>query len=244
MKLLRISKNLLRKIFVFLHLDLTKNLEYDRLTEKIFQKVLKPGSVAIDIGCHKGEMLDIMMKYAPRGHFYGFEPLPSFFEKLKEKYTSEHIELYNIALSDQAGETVFTFVKSNPAYSGFRKRDYDNKKMETEEIRVRTELLDHIIHGSRKVDLIKIDVEGAELQVLRGAVNTIRSSKPVIVFEHGLGASDYYKTTPDMVYDLLVNECGLKLNTLKNFLRGGEPLKAEEFSEKYFNRKEYYFVAG
>ena len=61
------------------------------------------------------------------------------------------------------------------------------------------------------IHFMKIDVEGAELQVLRGAIQTILKYKPVIVFEHGLGAADHYGTKPEDIYDFLVSECGLSI---------------------------------
>lgn len=237
-------KDTLRKLFIALRLDITKNLEYDRLTEKIFSTVLKPGSNAIDIGCHKGEILDLFFKYAPEGNHYAFEPLPSFFKNLIEKYKNKSVTVYNFALSNKSGETEFTFVKNNPAYSGFIERDYDNKQVEIEKIKVEMAVLDDIIPRSEPIDLIKIDVEGAELQVLEGAVNTIKRCRPVIVFEHGLGASDYYATTPQDVYEFLHDNCGLNLYTLKNFTGNKVPITLKEFKDKFFTRKEYYFVAS
>jgi Methyltransferase FkbM domain len=105
--------------------------------------------------------------------------------------------------------------------------------------KVRTDLLDNIV--SERIDLIKIDVEGAELQVLRGAVNTIRKSKPVIIFEHGYGAAEYYGTTPEQVYDLLT-ECGLHLSLMEDWLKGDSSLIREGFAAQFY-QGEFYFMA-
>jgi len=51
-------KELIRKILIGLRIDLTKNIYYDRLTLKILDKVVKPNSNCIDIGCHKGEIMN------------------------------------------------------------------------------------------------------------------------------------------------------------------------------------------
>ena len=66
----------------------------------------------------------------------------------------------------------------------------------------------------------------------------------IIVFEHGIGASDFYETTPEEVYALLHDICGLKLYTLKNFSGSKKPLTAVEFYDKFYKRKEYYFAAN
>ena len=49
-------KNIIRGALNLLHIDLTKNLEYDRLTNAIMKKVLKVDSNCVDVGCHKGEI--------------------------------------------------------------------------------------------------------------------------------------------------------------------------------------------
>ncbi len=81
-------KRIVKAILWFLHIDITKNQQYDRQTYQIFKKVLKPSSNCIDIGCHKGEMMDLMLKFAPLGTHYGFEPIPDMYRELIHKYSS------------------------------------------------------------------------------------------------------------------------------------------------------------
>ncbi len=238
-------KEKLRKFLIKFKIDLTKNIEYDRLTEEILKKILKPGSNAIDIGCHKGEILDLFLKYAPAGHHSAFEPLPSFYADLVEKYKdNKNVSLFNLALSKHTGESNFTFVKSNPAYSGFQEREYDTEEVELEIIKVQMALLDDIITKDQPIDLIKIDVEGAEFQVLEGSINTLKRCMPLLVFEHGRGASDYYGILPKEMYELLHIQLGYQIYTLKGFVGNKAPLTFEEFGNKFFARKEYYFVAS
>ncbi len=238
-------KNKLRQFLIDYKIDLTKNLEYDRLTHVILKTVLKSDTQTIDVGCHKGEILDLILKYAPQGHHYAFEPLPDFYKNLVEKYSNQkNVSIYNNALSNTAGETEFTFVKNNPAYSGFIERDYDNKEVQIEKIKVQKAVLDEIIPKEANIGLMKIDVEGAELQVLEGSVETLKRCKPVIVFEHGMGASDFYGTLPKDIFNLLHDSCGYQIYTLKSFTGKKNPLTYEEFNAKFFSRKDYYFVAS
>ncbi|MFZ4614492.1 MAG: hypothetical protein ACOYNH_12510 [Bacteroidia bacterium] len=81
-------KDIARKTLNFLHLDLTKNLEYDRLTKKIIKQVVRTNSNCIDVGCHKGEILDEIISSAPNAYHFAFEPIPLFFENLKTKYNN------------------------------------------------------------------------------------------------------------------------------------------------------------
>src|SRR5205807_3389379 len=111
------------------------------------------------------------------------------------------------ALSDRAGERDFVYVRTLPGWSGFRARPYPGEQR-TETIRVRTERLDDALPEGLVPALVKIDVEGAELEVLRGAIETIGRHRPVVVFEHGAGSADHYGTTPAAVWDVL-DDAGL-----------------------------------
>lgn len=220
-----------------------RNHYYDSLTDLVLRKVLKDDSICVDVGCHRGDILRMMMKYAPQGKFYTFEPLPHLFEYLKEKYEHHlNVSVSDIALSDIAGESPFNYVVTNPGYSGFRKRRYDRPNEEDTQISVKADLMDSLLAGVT-VDLIKIDVEGAELQVFRGAKELIERDKPFIVFEHGAGAADCYETKPEEVYDLLCEYCGLKLALLNRYLLNIGPLSRKEFCEQFYEGLNYYFLA-
>lgn len=234
-------KNIIRLALNLLHIDLTKNLEYDRLTKSIMKQVLKADSNCIDVGCHKGEILDIVLKIAPRGKHFGFEPIPYLYNNLKKKYDGK-ATILPYALAAENGSSTFQHVKNAPAYSGIKKRKYNTDHPDIQEINVELKKLDDIIDPSTKIDLIKIDVEGAELMVLQGASQLIKRDKPFVIFEFGLGASDYYGTNPEDLYQLF-KEAGLNISTLKAFINKDKSLTPDEFDNLYNNKKEYYFIA-
>lgn len=234
-------KDLLRKIAAKLPFALTKNLAYDRQTDRIMSLALRDTSNCIDIGCHKGEVLEQILEYAPQGQHFGFEPIPHFFHHLEKNFDT-NCTFFQVALSDKEGEIEFNYVVSNPAYSGIEQRDYP-KDEEISKIKVKTAPLDSLIPNDTFIDFIKIDVEGAEMQVLKGAYQLIRRCRPMIVFEHGLGAADKYGTTPTELYEYLVEECDLKLNTLKGWLKESDALAKKEFERQFYQRENYYFIA-
>lgn len=236
------AKQQIRNLLNFLHLDLTKNLKYDRLTEAIITKVLNEESVCIDVGAHKGEILDLILAKSPNQKHYAFEPIPTFHKNLKENYASK-CHVYGCALSNEEGETTFQFVKNAPAYSGIKKRKYDIDNPEIEEINVELKRLDDLIPATTKIDLIKIDVEGAELLVMKGAKELIKKQKPVIIFECGLGASDFYGDKAENIYEFISSELGLNISTLKSFNSNEEALNKNAFCAHYNDNSEYYFVA-
>ena len=226
-----------------LPLRVTKNQKYDYLTGKIIKQKLNPKSNCIDVGCFEGEILDLFLAQAPEGHHLGFEPIPVKYHQLVGKYNAcENIKIYNVALSNEEGFTDFNYVKSNPSYSGIKKRDYDRPNEQEEQIKVKTAILDQYVPDTMTIDLIKIDVEGAEYLVLEGARKTITRSKPVIIFEHGLGASDKYGYSPSDLMDLL-HSFGMQIYNLDSYLVGGKCLNADDFNRQFYEKIDYYFVA-
>lgn len=228
------------------HLRGRKGALYDLETISVMKRVLAKHSNCVDVGCAKGNLLRWMQKLSPEGTHYAFEPVPMVYQMLVKTFAEHHnIRFYDIALSDKNGESSFQHVISSPAFSGLKKRTYAHPSERIEQITVRTARLDDIVPKTQKIDFIKIDVEGAELLVLQGALETIRNSRPIIVFEHGLGAADHYGTSPEDVYDLLVSHCGLAISLMKDWLadRRTNRLSMAEFSKQFHDRLNYYFVA-
>lgn len=237
-----VLKDIIRELLITFRIDLTKNLEYDRLTKVILKNELKKNHNCLDVGCHKGEILDLMLQYAPQGKHYGFEPIPVLFSNLKEKY-GQVATIYPYALSSESGSTNFNYVKNAPAYSGIKKRQYDVKEPDIEEIKVEVKTLDELIPTDDQIHFIKIDVEGGEFGVLKGAKELLIRNKPTILFECGKGASDYYGTNPATLFEYMNDEIGFNIYTLKNFIKQQSALSKEQFVELFNSNKEYYFVA-
>lgn len=235
-------KKIIRDTLNVLHLDLTKNLKYDRLTKIILKRELKPNSNCIDIGCHKGEILEMMLRYSENGSHFCFEPLPYLYNKLVNK--NYNATIHNYALSDKNGKSTFQFVKNAPAYSGLKRRSYDVKNPIIEEIDIELKRLDDVIPKGLNIDFIKIDVEGAEYEVLKGGVNLLKTNKPTIIFEFGKGASDYYGTTSTDIYNFLCEEIELKIYSLSEYINGGNHYSLEEFEKCYNTGSDYYFIAS
>ena len=214
---------------------------YDSQTIKVMKRVLKRDSNCVDVGCHKGDILRAILSIAPDGAHYAFEPIPILFEELKTEFPS--VRTLNIALSNTKGRASFQHVTSNPGYSGLKRRQYDRADETVEEIFAQTAPLDSVLPEDFRVDFLKIDVEGAELQVLEGALKTICRNQPLIIFEHGLGAADYYGTHPESVYDLLHTRCGLCIFVMESWLEGRPPLPRIEFVRQFNAGENYYFMA-
>lgn len=228
-------KSIVKKVF-----PVTLNQRYDKQTKRIMQIVLEDESTFIDVGSHKGEVLELALKISKKGKHFAFEPIPYLFHKLNDKYGSK-CEVLNYGLSDQKKQSSFQHVTTNPAYSGIKKRTYP-KEEQVETIQIQLDTLDNQLKQHDRVDMIKIDVEGAELEVLRGAKKIIEKFHPIIVFEHGLGASDHYNTSPEDILNFF-DDHQYQLFTLKGFIADEPALFRKEFIDFYLTNKEYYFLA-
>ena len=234
--------NKIKQVIKKLPIAFTKNQRYDAQTIRILRKICQPDSNCIDVGCHKGEMLDKILIFAPKGQHFCFEPLPDLYEGLIQKNYPPNCHFFQTALSYEKGTTSFNYVISNPSYSGLLRRRYDRMDEEDTLITVKTDLLDNIIPADMPLNFIKIDVEGAEMLVLKGAEKTIKRCHPIVVFEHGLGGSDVYGTTPKQIFAFF-EKCGMKISLMKNWLDKKPPLSIAAFEEQYYQSKNYYFIA-
>lgn len=235
-------KNIIRKTLIQLRIPVTKNISYDILTEKILRRELKADSSCIDVGAHKGEILESLLRYAPQGKHIAFEPIPYLNNLLKTKF-SDKADIHPYALSDHAGKTEFNLVLDDPAYSGLKKRKYKTETPSIETIQVEVKTLDEVVRNlDRKIALIKIDVEGGEFDVLKGAAQLLKRDKPTLIFECGKGASEYYGSGPGEIYSFL-SRFDYKIYSVTNYLKGPQKLEKEEFIQIFENRTDYYFIA-
>lgn len=237
-------KQLIRKVLITLQIPATKNIHYDILTKKLLKKTLRHDSNCIDIGGFKGEIMSEILRYSPDGDHYIFEPIPEFYNIIVSKFKNNpRVKVVNLALSNTKGTSTFKYVPDFPAYSGFKKRDYPDNDTEVKEIEVKTDRLENLIPDTIKTDLIKIDVEGAEYMVLSGSERILRQHNPIVIFEYGLGASDFYGTKPEMMFGFFeATNYGIFL--LGDFIKDKPPLDQASFSKQYNERLNYYFVAA
>ncbi len=235
-------KQLVRRILILLRIPATKNLEYDIYTEKILHKVLSKDSNCIDVGAHKGEILDLFIRFAPNGKHIAFEPIPALYKDLVNRYVN--VEVYPYALSTKEGKTTFNLVLDDPAYSGLQKRKYKTETTKVELIEVEVRRMDDVLRDKNlKIDLIKIDVEGGEFDVLKGAVNILQNDHPILVFECGKGASEFYGTKPEDLFAFIASH-QYKVNTLKGFVKENASLNLAQFSQAFSSGSDYYFIAS
>jgi FkbM family methyltransferase len=190
----------------------------------MMRKTLKRDSACVDIGAHCGFFLGQFFEFAPDGRHYAFEPIPGMFSDLSRRFP--RAEVFDCALSDHNGEAGFLFVPELPGWSGLRPHPYPFR-VHPQEILVKLRKLDDVIPLDVHVAFIKIDVEGAELEVLRGSTEILRRCRPIVYFECAKIHHAHYGTTPEVVHQLLA-ECGLGV-----FLLDETPLSLQAFAADY-----------
>jgi FkbM family methyltransferase len=143
----------------------------------------EPGASVIDIGTNIGEvLLNLARRVGPDGRAIGFEPNPQTYALCLENLAlnpSLRAELHPLALGDSEGE--LTFGRPCASNSGGDRVMHEGPGT----IRVPVTTFDCFaaIAGLQKVDLIKIDVEGFEMHVLRGAEDVIQRFRPTLFVE-------------------------------------------------------------
>jgi FkbM family methyltransferase len=193
----------------------------------VLATVLTTNSNAIDVGAHGGTVLQDLVRFAPQGRHVAYEPLPVHAGRLARLFPT--VDVRQVALSDKEGEASFVHVTTLSPWSGLRRRPYPSAVGEgdLEQITVRVERLDDSLPAGYVPSLIKVDVEGAEEWVLRGALNTLRAHRPVVVFEHSVSGCWSYGTTSASLYRLLSDEAGFRIFDLA----GDGPYTLSEFEE-------------
>lgn len=149
------------------------------------QKIVKPGWVCYDIGGYKGYYSGVMA-LAGAKEVYVFEPLPSNIEKVEELIALNvdlPIRLKKYAVSDKTGLATFKIMQEETMgkleNSTFQSGDHAKN-----EVQVNCITLDDLIKdGIPEPDFIKIDVEGAEEFVLKGASELLHRKKPFLMIE-------------------------------------------------------------
>ena len=175
----------------FLPAHIRADIRDTELLVALLEEMLEPDSDCLDVGAHAGSVLAEMVRIAPRGRHVAWEPLPAFAARLRERFPD--VEVREAALGNEDGERSFAHVVEDPGWSGFLARPTPSSSP-VEELAVRVERLDDVLPEGVRPAFVKIDVEGAEEEVLRGALETLRHHRPVVAFEHGRGSADHYGT--------------------------------------------------
>ena len=158
---------------------------YEPDTEAMVMRFVRPGHVCVDAGANIGAITMALAKQSsPGGRVFAFEPGPGVFLRLTDNLALNPdlrcvVTSENVGLSDKEGVLRWKEDEGHPGNAGF----CGVGEHEGQAVRVTT--LDHYFESARlaRLDFVKIDVEGMELEVIRGAMGILARHRPVLCFE-------------------------------------------------------------
>jgi len=149
----------------------------------LFRKSLRPGMTVIDIGANIGLYTIIAAKrVGPTGKVFSFEPAQEICLRLKkniEHNQFKNVTVNQVALDNTPGARTLYLDKDNKGHNSF-----SNDNSAYKELTVTTETLDQSLqkYDSPVVDIIKMDIEGAEPLAFEGMQETLKRSPNVVIF--------------------------------------------------------------
>jgi FkbM family methyltransferase len=159
---------------------------YEEFELSLFRKACKPGMVLMDVGANIGYYsLAACAETRDDAKIFAFEPEPQVGAMLRDNLALNAFKSVSTdtrALADKRGVLRLNVNAANTGKHSLVQSDDPN----VQQIEIQTLTMDEFVaeRGIARVDLIKIDVEGAEGLVLTGAMNTIRRFGPVIFMEY------------------------------------------------------------
>jgi FkbM family methyltransferase len=197
------SRRLGRPELVSAFYPLARRDEQEALAMRVvFASVLRADSSYVDVGAYRGAVLRDAVRIAPGGRHLAFEPVPDLAAVVEREFPG--VECRRLALGAQRGEAQFChFREPLDGWSGLRRNPaISDAQGRPEFIGVTVSTLDEEVKGLEPT-LIKIDVEGAELDVLRGAGQLLAAARPTLILEHVASAAELYGTSSTDVFDAL-----------------------------------------
>jgi FkbM family methyltransferase len=161
----------------------------EREEQRALADHLTAGDVFYDLGANIGFYATIAGRIVgPRGQVYAFEPFPASAERIRNNAALngfDHIRVFELAVYDRAGTVPFNLGHECQENRIGRQEPRDATGAAAPVLQVRTVALDDLIESERlrPPSVIMLDVEGAEVEALRGMAETIRRSRPVILCE-------------------------------------------------------------
>ena len=161
-------------------LDLSLHGYYEKLETEFVKREVKKGDVVIDIGANIGYYSLILAKIVgDKGKVFAFEPAPDNYSLLKKNIEIndyKNVVLENLAISDKNGNIELYLSQESMGWH----RIYPSKYCGENHIKVKTITLDDYfrdISFKDKISFVKMDVEGAELGILRGMASILKNNK-------------------------------------------------------------------
>lgn len=216
--------------------------EYEESTNQLLRKFVRPGDHILEAGANNGSETLLLSRLAGEGKVYAFEPIPHVFNRLKFNVEinglGKNIVLSQIALGEENKTVYFNIFPLNYANQGMSSK-YGNNQMTTK-IEVEQVTLDSWVERNNipKIDFLKMDIQGAEIDLIKGGKNSLQKFKPVVFTEAAeswLDIKVLYRLLKELNYKVyFIGEKKYNLMESESNIRSGNWLAVPEGREITF----------
>ena len=204
---------------------------WEPLETKVFIDLLKPGGIVVDAGANFGHYaLTAANIVGANGQVVAFEPHPETYDLLAANaalLAIENLRIVQAGLSDASGEITLYSDAANPGGHSFF--EWNVRQNEGDRKTVPVYSLDAFLQNEfpgKRLDVLKIDVQGFEMNLLNGAKETIANYKPTVLCEvtpdalqrAGSSHSELLKFFEDLEYEMTVIDSKVKKLVPTNFV--------------------------
>jgi len=242
----RKNQKLISNLIIWLNIQQGRNGPISNEIEVSFVTKFLAGSdskLILDVGAHKGEYTDQLLKKFPNSNIYLFEPTKNLFEYLVNKYEGkQNIHVENYSLSDSCGTKTIYFNSENDSQATLTKREepHRNKYFNKEEVIKSTKLSTFWKKelNNQKIDLLKLDIEGEEFVVLFDIKDNLQNIN-LIQFEIGeanIATKTFFKNFWELLTDSKFE--------IYRYTHFGKLLRIDSYSEyeEFFRYSNYLAV--
>lgn len=181
--------------------------DYESAEREMLISLARPGDVLFDVGAYVGWYTVEFARLIPQGRVYAFEPILEIHAELTHNVSGlNNVAVYSLGLSDKRGIASFYVSEREPGTASLAPLEEDRFGPFSTKRRLAT-TIDHLCNDSSfplpPPDLIKCDVEGAELMVLLGGRETITKHHPIIQCEMLRKWAKRFNYHPNDIIDFL-----------------------------------------
>jgi len=186
---------------------------YDPHVTAAFRRLVKPGMVVVDVGANIGYFSLLCARLTgEQGRVVAVEPGPQKCALLHYSAQAngfENLEVHQQAVAEKPGFYIYHGGRSRLTVTEV----FGPESLTRSRLPVRSTTLDKLLESEKQVDLLRMDIEGAEYRALLGAVQTVRKHRPVLLIEFapselrtvsGIAGPDFLEHVIRLGYELTV----------------------------------------
>lgn len=175
---------------------------------RCFQALIEPGMTVIDVGANIGQYAMLAAaRMDENGHVYAFEPAEDNFQILRRNVErsgyATRVSLFKEAVAAASGKRDFVLASDGGSNALWNPGANPDNAGQTRTVKCRS--LDDFVteHRLARVDILKIDVEGADYEVLKGSRKTLEVHRPILFVEFAERLLEKFAATPKEMLDLI-----------------------------------------